>query len=476
MRKDIPHAERTYLAVPYAERHEAKALGARWDAAKKAWYVGPEADREKIAKWEPKHQPVPALDPRAEFAAVLREIGAIVEGEHPIMNGDAQRIPATNDKRGELTIFYIAHEDGVPNGYAENNRTKQVIRWKAMGKHLSPEAMADLAALAEQKRYARKHAERELYETTAQRLVEELRINNSGVSQTAYHKAKQIEATPGGFWCKFQKRSARGPGRPRRKGVTRLPKSGLNLNFAPDPPGLLLDAKFLGLCRPSRDVALRGNKKTLLFDAKGGSFTPTSIDNGGLHLSGSGEGEYTGTSCLGPAVVASANSDGAGADDGPVAWAIGGGNSFRTCCRTCDSVDCPSGKHVPGSHQDGRDTPSVQFHCFGPRVLTGPGVFAKSGSADFPLFRGDDRDCNRHRHQLGTTCQARPIHRFGNGLSPHARDAACQGSCRVEPIAHRRSDRGVDSVELCESSFGTGHACNRRSGDRHRVDSHRGEG
>jgi putative DNA primase/helicase len=80
MRKDIPQAERTYLAVPYAERHEAKALGARWDAVKKAWYVGPEADREKIAKWEPEHQPSPTLDPRAEFAAVLREIGAVVQG------------------------------------------------------------------------------------------------------------------------------------------------------------------------------------------------------------------------------------------------------------------------------------------------------------------------------------------------------------------------------------------------------------
>jgi hypothetical protein len=45
MRKDIPEAERTYLAVPYAERHEAKAVGARWDAVKKAWYVGSEADR-----------------------------------------------------------------------------------------------------------------------------------------------------------------------------------------------------------------------------------------------------------------------------------------------------------------------------------------------------------------------------------------------------------------------------------------------
>jgi len=105
--------------------------------------------------------------------------------------------PRVNDKRGELTIFYVAHEDGVPNGYAENNRTKQVIRWKATGQHLSPEAKADLTVEAEQKRYARKQAERELYEATAQRLGEELRINNSGVKQTQHHKAKQIEATPG---------------------------------------------------------------------------------------------------------------------------------------------------------------------------------------------------------------------------------------------------------------------------------------
>src|SRR5271157_860546 len=197
MRENIPHAERTYLAVPYAERHEAKALGARWDTVKKAWYVGPEADREKIAKWESKHQPAPALDPRAEFAAVLRSIGAVVEGNHPIMNGEAQRIPATNDKCGELTIFYVAHEDGVPNGYAENNRTKEVVRWKVTGQHLSPEAKTDLAAQAEQKRYARKQAERELYEATAKRLAEEQQLNISGVDPMEYHKAKQIEMTPG---------------------------------------------------------------------------------------------------------------------------------------------------------------------------------------------------------------------------------------------------------------------------------------
>src|SRR5271170_209827 len=100
-------------------------------------------------------------------------------------------------KRGGLTIFYVAHEDGVPNGYAENNRTKQVIRWKATGQHLSLETKAAFAAQADQNRYARKQTERKLYEATAQRLSEELRINNSGVKQTQYHKAKQIEATPG---------------------------------------------------------------------------------------------------------------------------------------------------------------------------------------------------------------------------------------------------------------------------------------
>jgi phage/plasmid primase-like uncharacterized protein len=49
-------------------------------------------------------------------------------------------------QRGYRTIFYVAHEDGVPNGYAENNRTKEVVRWKARGELLSQEAKAELLA------------------------------------------------------------------------------------------------------------------------------------------------------------------------------------------------------------------------------------------------------------------------------------------------------------------------------------------
>jgi phage/plasmid primase-like uncharacterized protein len=61
-------------------------------------------------------------------------------------------------------------EDGMPNGYAENNRTRQIIRWKATGQHLSEEAKAELLAQAAQKRYARRQAEQEMYEATAKRL------------------------------------------------------------------------------------------------------------------------------------------------------------------------------------------------------------------------------------------------------------------------------------------------------------------
>jgi hypothetical protein len=52
-----------------------------------------------------KHHSAPTLDPRTEFAAVLREIGGVVEGDHPVMNGKPQRIPAVDDKRSHDLLY-----------------------------------------------------------------------------------------------------------------------------------------------------------------------------------------------------------------------------------------------------------------------------------------------------------------------------------------------------------------------------------
>ena len=50
---------KTYLTVPYAQKDAVKALGARWDAANKKWYVSADKDLAPFKQWQPQ---VGALD------------------------------------------------------------------------------------------------------------------------------------------------------------------------------------------------------------------------------------------------------------------------------------------------------------------------------------------------------------------------------------------------------------------------------
>ena len=43
-----------FLVVPFAQKEEAKALGARWDAAAKKWYVPLDKDLAAFKRWLPK--------------------------------------------------------------------------------------------------------------------------------------------------------------------------------------------------------------------------------------------------------------------------------------------------------------------------------------------------------------------------------------------------------------------------------------
>jgi hypothetical protein len=44
---------RVNLLTPFAEKEAVKALGARWDAAKKCWYVVDVADLTPFSRWIP---------------------------------------------------------------------------------------------------------------------------------------------------------------------------------------------------------------------------------------------------------------------------------------------------------------------------------------------------------------------------------------------------------------------------------------
>ncbi len=41
-----------YLNVPFAQKDEAKALGARWDAIQKKWYAAADKDITLFARWQ----------------------------------------------------------------------------------------------------------------------------------------------------------------------------------------------------------------------------------------------------------------------------------------------------------------------------------------------------------------------------------------------------------------------------------------
>lgn len=72
---------RVDLSVPFVEKEDAKALGARWDVQRKLWYAPPGINLEHLKRWLPKDfdalpdgEPTPKNDKRSEKGVSLREL------------------------------------------------------------------------------------------------------------------------------------------------------------------------------------------------------------------------------------------------------------------------------------------------------------------------------------------------------------------------------------------------------------------
>ena len=76
---------RLNLKVSFAEKDEAKKLGARWDAAQKIWYVEGKADMAPFVKWSPSPPPGSAAgEPSTKSAPAGKQVvpGKLVVGEN----------------------------------------------------------------------------------------------------------------------------------------------------------------------------------------------------------------------------------------------------------------------------------------------------------------------------------------------------------------------------------------------------------
>lgn len=130
---------RTYLAVPYRDKNEAKAKGAKWDKEAKAWYApeGVDVHGAGLARWLPENNAEPPKEvetPEAAFAKALKAEGLIVKGA-PVMDGTIHRVPVDGDKGGEKSGAYAGHTEGrIPAGYIQNYKKGTRINWKHEGK------------------------------------------------------------------------------------------------------------------------------------------------------------------------------------------------------------------------------------------------------------------------------------------------------------------------------------------------------
>lgn len=78
---------RINLVTPFAEKDAAKALGARWDAAKKCWYIVDVADLTPFSRWIPNMEAAVAVSDNAQQPMARPKLALATRATAPAKSG-----------------------------------------------------------------------------------------------------------------------------------------------------------------------------------------------------------------------------------------------------------------------------------------------------------------------------------------------------------------------------------------------------
>jgi antirestriction protein ArdC/phage/plasmid primase-like uncharacterized protein len=131
-REKDPELSRVYINVPYSEKDEAKALGAKWDKQEKSWFIAPGTDQAPFKKWlEPAQESLDMNKVTAQFQDQASRLGLKIDS--PQADGKLHRVPVDGDKGGKKSGAYTLYPDGRPAGFIQNHKTGEKANFKYEG-------------------------------------------------------------------------------------------------------------------------------------------------------------------------------------------------------------------------------------------------------------------------------------------------------------------------------------------------------
>ncbi|SDR45080.1 DUF5710 domain-containing protein [Pseudovibrio sp. Tun.PSC04-5.I4] len=161
--------ERTYLAVPYAERDQAKELGAKWDRKTKSWFAPSAKVVQATRKWSVEGKAPKAeqsREPQQEFSDWVKARGMDLKGL-ATMDGKWHRIAIVGEREKNASYRGFL-EGGVPNGMLNNFKGEQ-DKWVFTGQQLSKDEITRAIEAGQQAKKERAEELKQEQQATAKR-------------------------------------------------------------------------------------------------------------------------------------------------------------------------------------------------------------------------------------------------------------------------------------------------------------------
>jgi antirestriction protein ArdC/phage/plasmid primase-like uncharacterized protein len=186
--------KRHYLNVPYSEKNDAKALGAKWDRRAKSWYVRDDADLKPFARWNEAttKQPQSRMRPEEEFALACRENGLVIDGP-PTMDGKWHRVAVEGDRKGQKSGSYRGFIEGIPAGNIVNYKSgNEALKWVSSAAERNPAEIERSKAEAAARKAQMEENLKAQYKQVAKRAYAMVQGADTASSDHVYLQRKQV--------------------------------------------------------------------------------------------------------------------------------------------------------------------------------------------------------------------------------------------------------------------------------------------